>query len=134
MQVQNITNSQHKAQTFQGSVSILGDLSYVPCRQISKATPKLQELFANKNFDLFIKQDYRANQLVFMAKKPQHLFKKNKPSAKAYISSHEMLNSDDLYLSVAKHVADVYENLPAKKSFVEKLKNFFNNLCKTNKK
>ncbi len=131
MQVQNITNSQHQTQSFQGSIAVWGgDLSYIPCRQIRKAYPKLQELFADKNFDLFIKEDHRANQLIFMAKKPEHFGRKYKPSVKAYISNHEIKNSDDLYYSVAKHVAEEYEQLAVQKTFGQKCKSFFNNLGK----
>lgn len=124
MKVEHISNSLYNT-NFQGGINIVGDLSAIPARQVKNSVPKLKQLFENKNYDLFITQDYAKNKLIFRAQKSGHFGKKNNPYAETFLSAARVDGSSDLYYSVAKYVAKKYEKLPENNTFGAKCKDFF---------
>ncbi len=124
MQIQNLLNTNRTS--FEGGIKISGELSKIPANQVKTTIPKLKTLFANKNFDLFIKEDFEANQVILMVQKPKHFAKYDKPYIKYSISSYANDKDSELYYFVAKHAAERYEKLLKKNRLAAKCKEFFN--------
>ena len=132
MQVQTISNSQPNKQSFQGNINIVNDLSYNPCKYVRKAYNSIAEIIKDKPYDLFIKQNYKEDSLSFIAKKPKHLGKINKPKEKSVIIDASRMDqgqdTTDLYIAVAKETANMYDKAFPELSAKEKCKKFFNKL------
>ena len=133
MQVQAISNAQqNKNQNFQGKVNIVNGLSYLPCKYVRQAYASMNELIKDKPFDLFIRQNHGEHSLNFIAKKPQHLGKINKPFVENTISNASNLDNGEytkeLYAIVAEMTINSYEKafLSVKKE--GNVKTFFNKL------
>ncbi len=120
MQIQH--NPQLNQQKFTGRVAIVNELSEIPTRQVRKSADALKAIFKEKNFDLFIEQDYKSNKLLFTAQKPEHFGQADKPRVSNLVSINELPEDSDLYEAVGKHVAIEYEKLPQPKTFGQKLK------------
>lgn len=133
MQIQAISSvKQNKNQNFRGNVNIVNDLSYLPCKYVRQAYDSMNELIKDKPFDLFIRQNHGKHSLNFIAKKPQHLGKINKPFVENTISNASNLDNGvytkELYAIVAEMTINSYEKafLPVKKE--GNVKTFFNKL------
>ena len=132
MQIPAISNTQTNNQNFQGQLNIVNDLSYLPCKYTRAAYDEMSKIIKDKPFDLFIKQNYKEDSLSFIAKKPKHLGKINKPFAKSVIIDASRMDqgqdTTDLYIAVAKETANMYDNAFPELSPKEKCKKFFNKL------
>ena len=130
MQVPAISNVQSNNQTFQGRINIVNDLSYNPCRYVRKAYDSISKELGDKPFDLFIKQDYKTNSLLFIAQKMQHAGRKNKPFVKNVIANAQELDqgeyTTDLYAAVARETINSYNDKFASKTV--NVKEFFKNI------
>lgn len=130
MQVPAISNVQSNKQIFQGSINIINDLSYNPCRYVRKAYDSISKELGDKPFDLFIKQDYKTNSLLFIAQKMQHAGRKNKPFVKNVIANAQELDqgeyTTDLYAAVARETINSYNDKFASKTV--NVKEFFKNV------
>lgn len=130
MQVPAISNVQSNNQTFQGRINIVNDLSYNPCRYVRKAYDSISKELGDKPFDLFIKQDYKTNSLLFIAQKMQHAGRKNKPFVKNVIANAQELDqgeyTTDLYAAVARETINSYNDKFASKTV--NAKEFFKNV------
>lgn len=130
MQVPAISNVQSNSQTFQGRINIVNDLSYNPCRYVRKAYDSISKELGDKPFDLFIKQDYKTNSLLFIAQKMQHAGRKNKPFVKNVIANAQELDqgeyTTDLYAAVARETINSYNDKFASKTV--NVKEFFKNV------
>lgn len=82
MLVQNNSNNQ----SFNGRVAIVGDLSAEPCRRIRNISTELKNIIKDKPFDLFIRENHKEYNLSFIAQKPYHFGKKNKPISEYMVS------------------------------------------------
>lgn len=126
MQVQNISNQQPN-QNFQGGVSIVGQLSALPCKNVIEIAPKLKSLLFDKPFDLFIRENYTDETISFIVQKAKHFGKKNKPIAEYRIDktpryNKAAKNDDEMYYTIAKMAVDDYEKFKLPKSFFDKCK------------
>lgn len=130
MQVPAISNVQSNSQTFQGRINIVNDLSYNPCKYVRKAYDSISKELGDKPFDLFIKQDYKTNSLLFIAQKMQHAGRKNKPFIKNIITNAQELDqgeyTTDLYAAVARETINSYNDKFASKTV--NAKEFFKNV------
>lgn len=129
MQIQNNKNNQ----TFKGGVAIVGELSAVPCKHVRKVAPELKSLMKNKNFDLFIKEDFERNGIVFTVQKSNHYGKKNKPISEFSLAKKLNYYSDEaaneIYLATAKSAVEYYEKMiPKQESLLGKCKNFISKI------
>ena len=129
MQIQNNKNNQ----TFKGGVAIVGELSAVPCKHVRKVAPELKSLMKNKNFDLFIKEDFERNDIVFTVQKSNHYGKKNKPISEFSLAKKLNYYSDEaaneIYLATAKSAVEYYEKMvPKQESLLGKCKNFISKI------
>ena len=129
MQIQNNKNNQ----TFKGGVAIVGELSAVPCKHVRKVAPELKSLMKNKNFDLFIKENFERNDIVFTVQKSNHYGKKNKPISEFSLAKKLNYYSDEaaneIYLATAKSAVEYYEKMiPKQESLLGKCKNFISKI------
>jgi len=129
MQIQNNKNNQ----TFKGGVAIVGELSAVPCKHVRKVAPELKSLMKNKNFDLFIKEDFERNGIVFTVQKSNYYGKKNKPISEFSLAKKLNYYSDEaaneIYLATAKSAVEYYEKMiPKQESLLGKCKNFISKI------
>ena len=132
MQVQTISISQPNKQSFQGNINIVNDLSYNPCKYVRKAYNSIAEIIKDKPYDLFIKQNYKEDSLSFIAKKPKHLGKINKPFMENIIIDASTMDNGsdkvDLYTAVARETINTYDKAFPTISTGEKIKKFLNKL------
>ena len=130
MQVPAISNVQSNNQTFQGRINIVNDLSYNPCKYVRKAYDSISKELCDKPFDLFIKQDFKGDSIVFVAQKMQHAGRKNKPFIKNIITNAQALDqgdsTTDLYAAVARETINSYNDKFASKTV--NAKEFFKNV------
>lgn len=129
MQIQNNKNNQ----TFKGGVAIVGELSAVPCKHVRKVAPELKSLMKNKNFDLFIKENFERNDIVFTVQKSNDYGKKNKPISEFSLAKKLNYYSDEaaneIYLATAKSAVEYYEKMvPKQESLLGKCKNFISKI------
>ena len=129
MQIQNNKNNQ----TFKGGVAIVGELSAVPCKHVRKVAPELKSLMKNKNFDLFIKENFERNDIVFTVQKSNHYGKKNKPISEFSLAKKLNYYSDEaaneIYLATAKSAVEYCEKMvPKQESLLGKCKNFISKI------
>ncbi len=125
MQVQNISSTNNNPQTFQGRVCIVNDLSAVPTKYVRANLKTLQELIADKNFDLFIKQKHKKDTISIIAQKGEDYYK-----GKNNFTEITFNKNADFYKYAAKGVIEDYEKLPKPASLQEKCSNFFKKLGK----
>lgn len=130
MPIQAISNSQSRNQNFTGRVQIMNDLSYLPCKQLRKALPQLEDFMESKPYDLFVTQEHKNKLISFVVKKEEDIFRHNSPFAETLVPT-DKVDEGDLYLSAVKRIAKRYEELP-NTSFLHKCKTFFNNLLGKN--
>lgn len=115
MQIQSIDKSQHyNNMAFQGNVNIVNDLSYLPCKYVRKSYDSIVKMMEDKPFDLFIKQEHKTGNLHFIAKKPEHVFKKDAPCINSIIGDASRMDdgesTKDLYVAVARDAVNGYDN------------------------
>lgn len=95
MQIQHITNNSTKNnQNFQGKVFVDTDLSYYPCRFVRKYLKTMQDMIAEKPYDLFIKQNHADNTVSIIAQKEKDLGKRKAP--KHIVTMHKNLEFYDV--------------------------------------
>lgn len=136
MQIQAIDKSQHSNNmTFQGSVNIVNDLSYLPCKYVRKSYDSLVKMMEDKPFDLFIKQDHKTGNLHFIAKKPEHAYKKDAPCSDGIICEASRMDhgehTKDLYIAVARDSVNGYDDYIIPKlalSMSSRIKRFIGNV------
>ena len=130
MQIPAISNTQTNNQNFQGQLNIVNDLSYLPCKYTRAAYDEMSKIIKDKPFDLFIRQNHKENTLSFIAKKTEHLGKKNKPFVENIITNISTMDNGkyttDLYKSVAEDTVNTYDKTYPTKNKNEKIKNFIN--------
>lgn len=126
MQIQSIANNSTKNnQNFQGKVFVAPDLSYYPCRYVRKHLKTMQNMIAEKPYDLFIKQNHADNTVSVIAQREKDLGKRK--AAKHIVTMNKNL---EFYDVAAKYAIEEFDaklkNLP--QTFTEKSKKFFNKL------
>ncbi len=128
MIVQNSLNNQ----SFNGKIAIVGDLSAEPCKYVRKILPPLKRMIKDKPFDLFIKEDYKENSINFIAQKPHHFGKKNKPISEYSVSKNisspnTETDIEEFYLAAATHSINNYRPIE-NNSIISKFKYFLSRM------
>jgi len=123
MLVQNNLNNQ----SFNGRIAIVDELSAEPCKYVRKILPRIKSLIQDKPFDLFIKENYKDNNISFIAQKPHHFGKKNKPISEYTVSKNIGLPNTEtdiehIYLGAAKNTIDNYRMSEKNNSIMKKFK------------
>lgn len=129
MQIQHITNNSTKnKQNFQGKVFVDPDLSYYPCRFVRKHLKTMQNMVAEKPYDLFIKQNHANDTVNLIMQREKDYGKKN--AVNTVVTIHKNL---EFYDVAAKYAIEEFDtklkNLP--QTFTEKSKEFLNKLGRT---
>lgn len=127
-----IANTNSNQQTFKGKVIIDGDLSAIPTKMVRQSAQNLKKMFEQKDYDLFIKQDYKRNKIVFTVTTEKDYNKQNNFPGIADIEANE--TTKNVYETAAKFASYDYKNSmwnklfinPPKTTFIEKLKKYFN--------
>lgn len=126
MQVQKIANNNAQSNTnFNGKLFIEPDLSYYPCKFVRQHYNKMQNLIADKPFDLFIRQNHKQGTVNVIAQKEMDALNKN--SHKHVVTMKKDL---DCYDVAAESAIEGYEKTLASrpKSFKERLANLINKI------
>ncbi len=129
MQVENISSTNKNLKAFQGRVAIVGDLSAIPAKAVREAAPNLKKLFADKPYDLYIKENYNYNCIDFIVENPKNFGRKT-PDFIYTIpkKDKERLKDPNAYYSTAENAIINYERRIHDNSLGVKLKKFFKNL------
>ncbi len=129
MLVQNISNT-NNSNNFQGRVVFLNELSASHKKVVQKSMDKLNQLIADKSYDLFIKENPKDFNISIIAQKGKDLNKSGKPQGHVLLGGQIDENIPEIYEVGAEHACSEYEKKLASmpESFGQKCKKFFDKL------
>lgn len=120
MKTQNISNTPQNT-NFQGNVIIVNDLSAVPTKLVRRSADKLKTMIADKNCDLFIRQNHSQHSISIIAQNPKYHGNFKKPHKETIIDQNSYF-----YEEAALNSIKEYEKLPL--SLSEKIGKLFKKL------
>ena len=104
MEIRNITNSQN----FEGKYVIVNKLSDKPSKYAQKTRGYIENLIKPKDYNLYLKQDYNKQQMIFSADYPSPL-KPHQPQLKDKNVNIPITSKPSRYNDAAKKAIDLFE-------------------------